>query len=167
MSKKVTGFTCGAFDLLHAGHALMLEECKNHCDYLIVGVQSDPSLDRQSKNKPIMSYEERITLVRSNKWVDEIILYDTEDDLHKALEDLRPNIRILGADWKEKTYTGHNLPIRVVFVERDHGYSTSDLRRRVAMAEAQKYNSSFYLTLLDEDRHNKEKNSCKHTSTRL
>lgn len=167
MSKIVTGFTCGAFDLLHAGHALMLEECKKYCNYLIVGVQSDPSLDRQSKNKPVMSYEERITLVKSNKWVDEVVLYDTEDDLHKVLENLRPSIRILGSDWKEKAYTGHNLPIRVVFVERDHGYSTSDLRRRVAMAEAQKYSSSFYLTLLDEDRRNKEKNSCKHASTRL
>ena len=167
MSKMITGFTCGAFDLLHAGHALMLEECKKHCDYLIVGVQSDPSLDRQSKNKPIMSYDERIILVKSNKWVDEVVLYDTEDDLHNLLSLRHPDIRILGDDWKQKTYTGHNLPIRVVFVERDHGYSTSDLRRRVAMAEAQKYNSSFYLTLLDEDRRNKEKNNCKPFASRL
>jgi glycerol-3-phosphate cytidylyltransferase len=156
MPKQIVGFTCGSFDLLHAGHALMLEECKHHCDYLIVGVQSDPTLDRSYKNKPIMSYEERLCLVRSNKWVDEVILYDTEKNLYEILDRKKPDVRILGDDWKEKDYTGRTLPIRIAFVSRSHGYSTSDLRRRVAMAEAQKYNSSFYLTLLDEDRRSKE-----------
>ena len=156
MSKMITGFTCGAFDLLHAGHALMLEECKRYCDYLIVGVQSDPSLDRQSKNKPVMSYDERIILVKSNKWVDEVVLYDTEDDLRRLLSLRRPDVRILGDDWIKKPYTGHDLPIKVVFVERDHGYSSTNLRHRIAMAEAQKYNSTFYLTLLDETRRIKE-----------
>lgn len=150
------GFTCGAFDLLHAGHALMFEECKKHCDYLIVGVQSDPSVDRSSKNKPVMSYEERITMVKSIKWVDQVVLYDTEKDLYNLLNDLRPDVRILGEDWKSRQYTGYALPIKVTFVKRDHEYSTSNLRRRVAMAEAQKYNSSFYLTLLSEERRIKE-----------
>lgn len=150
------GFTCGAFDLLHAGHALMLEECKKHCDYLIVGVQSDPSADRPLKNKPVMSYDERIILVKSNKWVDDIVLYDTEKDLYNLLKDMRPDIRILGEDWKTRHYTGYDLPIKVTFIARDHGYSSSDLRRRVAMAEAQRLNSSFYLTLLDEQRRLKE-----------
>jgi len=152
----IVGFTCGAFDLLHAGHALMLEECKKHCDYLVVGVQSDPSLDRPTKNKPIMSYDERIILARSNKWVDEVVLYDTEQDLYNLLQSMKPDVRILGEDWKTKIYTGHNLPIKVTFVKRDHGYSSSKLRRRVAMAEAQKHNSTFYLTLLDEERRLKE-----------
>jgi glycerol-3-phosphate cytidylyltransferase len=156
MLKQTVGFTCGSFDLLHAGHALMLEECKNHCDYLIVGVQSDPTLDRSYKNKPIMTCEERLCLVRSNKWVDEVILYNTEKDLYELLDEKKPDVRILGDDWKEKVYTGHDLPIRIAFVTRDHGYSTSSLRRRVAMAEAQKYNSPFYLTLLDEERRDKE-----------
>ena len=81
------GFTCGAFDLLHYGHALMLEEAKSVCDYLIVGVQSDPSLDRSFKNKPVLSYEERIGMVKSIKYVDEVVLYDTEEDLiNKAFE---------------------------------------------------------------------------------
>jgi len=156
MTKKVVGFACGAFDLLHAGHALMLEECKKHCDYLIVGVQSDPSFDRPTKNNPVMTYDERIILVKSNKWVDEVVLYDTEQDLYNLLDMRRPDIRILGADWMKKPYTGHALPIKVVFVKRDHGYSSSTLRRKVAMAEAQKYNSTFYLTLLDEERRAKE-----------
>ncbi len=158
MPNKIVGFTCGAFDMLHAGHALMLEKCKDHCDYLIVAVQSDPSIDRSSKNKPVMTYEERIILVKSNRWVDEIVLYNTEAELRALLKKIRPDVRVLGDDWKTKTYTGHDLPIKVVFVTRDHEYSSSRLRRRVAMAEAQKYNSTFYLTLLDEERRiNEEK----------
>ena len=155
-TQQIIGFTCGAFDLLHAGHALMFEQCKENCDYLIVGVQSDPSVDRSSKNKPVMSYEERIILVKSMKWVDEIILYDTEEDLLKLLKRLKPDIRFLGADWRTREYTGHNLPIRVRFLPRDHEYSTSNLRLRVATAEARKFNSPFYLTLLDEERRRKE-----------
>lgn len=153
-SKGIVGFTCGAFDLLHAGHALMLEECKSHCDYLIVGVQSDPSKDRAKKNRPIMTYKERIILVKSNRWVDEVVLYDTEDDLQSLLKDLNPNVRILGADWKNQLFTGYDLPIKTVFNERDHGFSTSKLRRRVAMEEARLYSSSFYLTLLSEEQKN-------------
>ncbi len=157
MSKenKIVGFTCGAFDLLHAGHALMFEQCKNKfCDYLIVGVQSDPTKDRADKNKPIMSYEERIILVKSNKWVDEVILYDTERQLHEILMDIKPDVRILGSDWKNKPFTGYTLPIKTVFNDRDHNYSTSRLRRKVAMEEARLFNSSFYLTLLSEEQNN-------------
>lgn len=153
-NKGIVGFTCGAFDLMHAGHAMMLEECKTHCDYLIVGIQSDPSKDRSKKNRPIMTYEERIILVKSNRWVDETILYDTESDLVEILKTLRPDVRILGADWKQQPFTGYTLPIKTVFNERNHEYSTSTLRRRVAMEEARLYNSSFYLTLLSEERDN-------------
>ena len=81
------GFTWGAFDLLHAGHALMLEEAKKQCDYLIVAVQSDPSTDRTNKNSPVQSYEERITMVKAIKWVDEVRLYDTETLLYKMLQE--------------------------------------------------------------------------------
>ena len=134
MNKK-TGFTCGSFDLLHAGHSLMLKECKDHCNYLIVGLQRDPSVDRSDKNKPVQDYEERNIMLSSIRWVDEIIYYDTEDDLQELLQMLDIDIRIIGADWKGKKYTGWELNIPVVFNSRDHGYSTSRLRERVYNAE--------------------------------
>ena len=132
------GFTCGAFDLLHAGHALMLKECKDYCDYLIVGLQKDPSIDRPEKNKPVQSYEERNTMLSSIKWVDEIVYYDTEEELEKLLKLIDIDVRIIGADWRGKEYTGKKLEIPVVFNSRDHGYSTSDLRERVYKAEVNK-----------------------------
>tara|TARA_R110001583_G_scaffold103663_1_gene250943 strand:- start:6 stop:428 length:423 start_codon:yes stop_codon:yes gene_type:complete len=132
---KKTGFTCGSFDLLHAGHSLMLKECKDHCNYLIVGLQRDPSVDRSDKNKPVQDYEERNIMLSSIRWVDEIIYYDTEDDLQELLQMLDIDIRIIGADWKGKKYTGWELNIPVVFNSRDHGYSTSRLRERVYNAE--------------------------------
>lgn len=132
------GFTCGSFDLLHAGHALMLEEAKTHCDYLIVGLQSDPTLDRPEKNRPILSIEERLIMLKSMKWVDEIRMYETESDLVSLLKSLKPDVRIVGSDWKGKQFTGYELPVRVVFNTRDHSYSTSSLRDRVLTAELQK-----------------------------
>lgn len=135
-----TGFTCGSFDLLHAGHAMMLEEAKLYCDYLIVAIQSDPSLDRESKNKPVQSYEERITMLKAIRYVDEVTYYDTEHDLYELLKRIKPDVRIIGVDWKGKEYTGHDLPIEVVFNSRNHGYSSSDLRRRVYEAELKKQN---------------------------
>ncbi len=127
------GFTCGAFDLCHAGHVLMFKECKDVCDYLIVGLHSDPSLDRPDKNKPIMSLEERLIILNGIKYIDEVVVYDTEADLYKLLKEnkLGINIRILGADWKGKHFTGHDLPVENYFNTRDHGYSTSELRRRI------------------------------------
>lgn len=129
------GFTCGAFDLLHTGHALMLEEARAACDYLVVGVQSDPSVDRSEKNKPIQDYQERILMVRAIKYVDEIVLYETEEDLLGLLKQLKPDVRILGADWKGKRFTGWDLPIEPYFNSRDHAYSTSSLRKRIFHAE--------------------------------
>jgi glycerol-3-phosphate cytidylyltransferase len=129
------GFTCGAFDLLHAGHVLMLEEAKLQCDYLIVAIQTDPSIDRPSKNKPIQSYEERITMVKSIKWVDEIKCYDTEADLYDLLQKTNPDVRIVGTDWVGKKFTGHDLGIPVYFNSRNHTWSTSDLRSRVYESE--------------------------------
>jgi len=136
--RDIVGFTCGSFDLLHAGHALMLKECKDHCDYLIVGLQRDPNLDRPDKNKPIQSYEERNIMLSSIKWVDQIVFYETEDDLYEILCRQDINIRIIGADWKNKKYTGWELKLPVVFNTRDHGYSTSSLRERVYETEKEK-----------------------------
>jgi glycerol-3-phosphate cytidylyltransferase len=138
MHKKRVGFTCGTFDLLHTGHALMLEEARDQCDWLVVGVQSDPSLDRRNKNKPIQAYDERVAMVQSIKWVDEVCCYDTEDQLYNLLIEINPAIRIVGADWKGRKFTGHDLDIAVFFNTRDHDYSTSNLRERVYLAEAAK-----------------------------
>jgi glycerol-3-phosphate cytidylyltransferase len=140
--KKRVGFTCGAFDLLHAGHVLMLKEAKEQCNYLIVGVQSDPSIDRLQKNKPIQSYKERLIMVKAIKYVDEVVLYDMEEDLINLLKMIKPDIRIVGHDWKDKLFTGHELPINIYFNSRDHGWSTSDLRMRVYETERQRLETS-------------------------
>lgn len=129
------GFTCGAFDLLHTGHVLMLEEAHEQCDYLVVGVQSDPTLDRPGKNRPVQTYEERLITVKAIKFVDEVMLYDTEEDLLHLLEQIKPDVRIIGVDWKDKDFTGHELDCHVYFNSRDHGYSSSSLRRRIYEAE--------------------------------
>ena len=128
------GFTCGAMDLLHAGHAMMLAEAKSQCDYLVVGVQSDPSIDRKEKNTPVMSYEERLIMAISNKSIDCVVPYTTEDELLFILKTLVPDVRIVGADHKGKLFTGHNMDIPIYFNTRNHNWSTSNLRERVANA---------------------------------
>ena len=129
------GFTCGAFDLMHAGHMIMLEDASSICDKLIVAVQSDPSIDRQYKNRPVQSFDERIIMVDGCKYVDEIILYHTEEDLLRILKDISPDVRILGSDYRNKTFTGQELPIRIYYHERSHNWSSSGLRERVYYAE--------------------------------
>ena len=129
------GFTCGAFDLMHAGHMIMLEDASSICDKLIVAVQSDPSIDRQYKTRPVQSFDERIIMVDGCKYVDEIILYHTEEDLLKILKDTNPDVRILGSDYRNKTFTGQELPIRIYYHERSHNWSSSGLRERVYYAE--------------------------------
>jgi len=129
------GFTCGAFDLMHAGHMLMFEDAKSVCDKLIVGIQSDPSIDRPFKNRPVQSFEERIIMVTGCKYVDEIILYHTEDDLLKILKQVNPDVRILGSDYLNKTFTGQDLPIEIYYHKREHGWSSSELRERVYYIE--------------------------------
>ena len=136
--KGTVGFTCGAFDLLHTGHALMLEEAKEQCDWLIVAVQSDPSIDRETKNKPIQEYEERVAMVEAIRYVDEVLLYETEEELVELLKAVNPDVRIVGADWQGKPFTGSDLPTKVFFNSRNHSYSTSSLRRRVYQAEKHK-----------------------------
>lgn len=133
------GITFGAFDLCHAGHVLMLKEAKEHCDYLIVGLQKDPSITDaayrgKKKNAPVMSMEERRIILEGVRYVDEIVEYETEEDLYKLLLEIKPDIRIIGADWKGKKYTGFELPIEMYFNSRGHNYSTSELRARVCAA---------------------------------
>ena len=130
------GITFGAFDVLHAEHCLMLEEAKKHCDYLIVGLQRDPSVTPagyrgKKKNKPIQTVEEREIQLRANRNVDEVVFYDTEEDLYNLLLKIKPDVRIIGADWKGKKFTGYDLPIEVYYNSRSHGYSSTDLRERI------------------------------------
>jgi glycerol-3-phosphate cytidylyltransferase len=137
------GFTCGAFDILHAGHCLMLKEAKEHCDYLIVGLQTDPSITSseyrgKKKNKPIQTLEERLIQLSSNKYVDEVVVYDTEEDLYEILKKIKPDIRIIGMDWKGKKYTGYDLVSEVHFNSRDHAFSSTELRERIYEAEKDK-----------------------------
>jgi len=134
------GITFGAFDLCHAGHFMMFEEAKQHCDYLIVGLQTDPSKTPagyrgKKKNKPVMSLEERLTILKGIRYIDEIVLYESEEDLYKILTTLKPDVRIIGADWEGKKFTGHDLPMEVVYNSRGHEYSTTALRKRVYHAE--------------------------------
>lgn len=138
--KPITGFTCGTFDLCHAGHFLVFKECKTLCDYLIVGLQSDPSVDRPDKNRPIMSLEERYEILSGIKYIDEIVVYNDEKDLYAYLSENqnRIDIRVIGADWKGKPFTGFDLPIKVHFNARGHKYSSTELRSRVFHAERRK-----------------------------
>ena len=129
---KRLGFTCSCFDILHCGHALMLQDAKEQCDVLIVGLQTDPTLDRSdTKNAPIQSLEERQIMISAIKYVDEVIIYATEDDLLHLLQLLQPDVRVLGTDWKGKEYTGYQLPITIHWHNRNHGWSTTNLRRRI------------------------------------
>ncbi len=136
--KNHIGFTCGSFDLMHTGHMLMLKEAQEVCEFLVVGVQEDPTIDRKNKNKPIQSYEERIEMVKSCKYVNEVVLYKTEKDLYGLLKEIKPDVRIIGSDWKGKKFTGYDLDIEVYYNKREHDYSTSNLRKRVFLAESQK-----------------------------
>lgn len=138
---KKIGFTAGAFDLCHAGHMMMFKEAREQCDYLIIGLHSDPTIDRpDTKNKPIMSLEERKLILEGIRYIDEIVTYDTEHDLYSLLKDntLGIDVRILGAEYKGKEFTGHDLPMPLYFNSRDHGYSTTELRERVYEAEKAK-----------------------------
>ena len=136
--KNHIGFTCGSFDLMHTGHMLMLKAAKEVCEFLVVGVQEDPTIDRKNKNKPIQTYEERIEMVKSCKYVNEVVLYKTEKDLYGLLKEIKPDVRIIGSDWKGKKFTGYDLDIEVYYNKREHDYSTSSLRKRVFLAESQK-----------------------------
>ena len=129
------GFTCSTFDLLHAGHVTMLREAKDQCDYLIVGLQTDPSVDRPEKNAPVQTVVERNTQLNGIKYVDEIIPYNSEKDLEDILTMYTIHVRILGEEYKDKTFTGRatcaKRGIELYFNKRDHRFSSSDLRERV------------------------------------
>jgi len=140
--ERTVGFTCSTFDLLHAGHIAMLREAKEQCDYLICGLQTDPSMDRPEKNKPAQTLVERYTQLQAVRYVDEIIPYTTEQDLEDILKMLNIDVRIIGHEYKSKKFTGRNIcsqrGIEIYYNRRDHRFSTSDLRNRVYGAELKK-----------------------------
>lgn len=140
---KKIGITFSTFDMLHAGHIAMLSEAKNHCDYLIAGLQTDPTIDRpDTKNSPIQSVVERQIQLAACRYVDEVVVYQTERDLIDLLLILPVDVRILGVEYADKPFTGdsqcYNRGIEIVFNGRDHSFSSSSLRKRVAAAESMK-----------------------------
>ena len=145
MIGRPIGFTCSTFDLLHAGHILMLAECKTICDYLIVAVQSDPTIDRPDvKNKPVQSIVERYVQLSAVKFIDEIIVYDTEKDLEDLLMFLPINVRVIGEEYKDKEFTGKQIcedrGIKIWYNSRNHRFSSSELRKRTYQSELNKVN---------------------------
>jgi len=131
----ITGFTCSAFDLLHAGHVEMLRECKGHCDWLIVGLHINPRVDRPAKNAPVQSVYERYVQLRACKYVDEIIPYETEEDLINIMAIEPINIRFVGVEYKNTYVTGQDIcekrDIEILYNNRYHGYSSTELRSRL------------------------------------
>lgn len=138
------GIVFSQFDILHAGHIAMLSEAKNHCDYLIAGLQNNAQWDRPDKNAPIQSIVERQISLSAVRFVDEIVVYNTEKDLEDILLTLPVDVRILGVEYMEKDFTGRAIcekrRIELIFNSRDHSFSSSSLRKRVAEAEKNKDN---------------------------
>jgi glycerol-3-phosphate cytidylyltransferase len=124
------GFTCSCFDLFHAGHIMMLKECKDNCDYLIVGLQTDPTIDRPTKNKPVQSVFERFIQLQACKYVDEVVVYGSEGELLDVLLSYKINIRFVGEEYRAKDFTGKEL-IPIHYNSRKHSFSTTELRQRV------------------------------------
>jgi glycerol-3-phosphate cytidylyltransferase len=140
---KKIGITFSTFDMLHAGHIAMLAEAKNHCDYLIAGLQTDPTIDRpDTKNRPVQSIVERQIQLAACRYVDEVVVYQTEQDLVDLLLILPLDVRVLGVEYAEKDFTGRkecqSRDIEIIFNGRDHSFSSSSLRKRVVQAEQTK-----------------------------
>lgn len=139
MANKKIGITASTFDLLHSGHCAMLREAKSVCDYLICALQNDPSIDRPEKNKPIQNIVERQAQLAAIRYVDEILVYNTEEELLDILAMYEIDVKIMGVEYRDKDFTGRDLckqrDIEFYFNKRDHRFSTSDLRKRVSQAE--------------------------------
>ena len=130
------GFTCSTFDLFHAGHIIMLEEAKKQCDYLIVGLQTDPTIDRPFKNKPVQTVFERFVQLNACKYIDRVVVYATEKELLDILLSYSIDVRILGDEYINETFTGYDLGMELYFNKRKHSFSTTELRQRVIDANA-------------------------------
>ena len=126
------GITAGSFDLFHAGHVLMLKDAKDQCDYLIVALQTDPTIDRKEKNKPIQTMYERFVQLDACKYVDKIIPYETEDDLYTLIMNTDVDIRIIGNEYRNEDFTAREVGLEIYYNARNHQWSTTELRERIA-----------------------------------
>ena len=124
------GFVCGCFDIIHPGYIKLLEEARSKCDWLIVGLQTDPTLDRPEKNKPVQTYEERELILKSIRYVDQAIKYETESDLYRLLKKLKPDVWIMGTDKLDTKYTGYDLKINTFYHNRSN-YSSTKLKQQI------------------------------------
>ncbi|MDP1801707.1 MAG: adenylyltransferase/cytidyltransferase family protein [Bacteroidota bacterium] len=127
------GFTCGVFDLFHAGHVLMLQECKEHCDHLIVALNKAENISGEinpGKKKPIFTIDERVMIMKACRYVDEVLIYNSEEELLEILKTKNIDVRFLGEDYKDKKITGAELNIKIHYTDRSHGLSTSLYRTR-------------------------------------
>lgn len=127
----ITGFIAGCFDVVHPGYIHLFKQAKRFCDFLIVGLHEDPSIERQEKIKPILSIEEREEILLSLKYIDKVIAYKTETDLYNFLKNNKIDIRFLGSDYKDKNYTGKDLNVNIHFIDRDHGWSSTKFKTKI------------------------------------
>ena len=132
MGREKTGIIAGNFDVLHPGYIKLFRECKENCDRFIVLLHGDPSIERPSKLKPILSVEERIEMLQSLVMVDDVLTYNLESELYELIQMLKPDIRFLGEDYKDKEFTGDDLPPKIHWINRDHGWSTTKFKSMIA-----------------------------------
>lgn len=125
------GFIAGAFDVLHPGYIAMLEQAKNYCDFLIVGLQTDPTIERSEKMSPVLDYWDRFKILTAIKYIDQVCSYTTEAELGTLLGDLKPDVRFLGEDYKNKPHTADHLGIEIVFIDRSHGWSATKFKELI------------------------------------
>jgi glycerol-3-phosphate cytidylyltransferase len=125
------GFIAGSFDVIHPGYIAMFKEAKEHCDYLIIGLHIDPTIERFEKIKPILDYQDRFNILSSIKYINEIYLYSLEKDLFNLLKTLKPDIRFLGDDYKNKLINGKELNIPIYYIDRSHGWSTTKFKKLI------------------------------------
>ena len=137
-TNQTIGVTFSCFDIMHPGHIKMLADAKKQCDLLVVGLQTDPTIDRPYKNQPIQTYEEREIMVSACRYIDHLIKYATESDVNNILIHLQPDIRILGSDYQDQSFTGDHLSIPIYYHHRNHNWSSTDFRRRIHQAEQAK-----------------------------
>ena len=130
---KIVGFTAGNFDLIHPGYIYTFQEAKRHCDHFIVFLQRDPSLHRKSKYKPVIPLYERYRTLMAIQYIDEVYVYQTEEELYQLIEFFKPDVRILGEDYIGKSFTGDDLPPKIVYTTRAHGWSTTKMKDMIAM----------------------------------
>ena len=128
----IRGFTAGNFDVIHPGYIKLFNECYQNCDHLTILLHSDPSIERPSKLKPILTLEERIEILESIKYISEIKTYTYESELYELIKTGNFNIRFLGDDYKNKKYTGDDLGIKIHFLNRDHGWSTTKFKTLIS-----------------------------------